>query len=56
VFVTPELAALIQRERDRDVARSQLVRAAALARACCDVPADLIQRLVRLVRPTPVAC
>jgi hypothetical protein len=56
MYTTPELANLLQFERDRQIADARLARLAACARACAQAPATLIERIVRLVRPAPVAC
>ena len=56
MFPTPELARMVQQERLRHIADFRLARIAAAARACCEAPATLIDRLIRLVRPVPAAC
>ena len=51
---TPELVALIQRERERDFEHDRLARIAACARACCNP--TRIDRLARALRGTSAAC
>ncbi len=56
MYTTPELANVIQRDRDRQIAESRRARLATCAAGCCGVSGNLIDRLVRLVRPAPIAC
>jgi hypothetical protein len=56
VYVTPELAALLIEERNRQAAESRMAWLAAQARACCAAPASLIDRVVRFLRPAPAGC
>ena len=51
---TPELVALIQREREQHIRQDQLARLAACVRACCQT--GLIDRLARALRGTPATC
>jgi hypothetical protein len=46
---SPELVALIQREREQDLEHVRLGRLAACARACCSP--SLADRLARVLRP-----
>jgi hypothetical protein len=54
VIVPPDFAALRQRERERDLARERLVRAAACYRSCCH-PTRL-DRVSRALRLAPASC
>jgi hypothetical protein len=56
MYASRDLAVLVQRERERSIAASQFARLATLARACCDAPVSLIQRLARRLRPATAAC
>ncbi len=56
MYVTPELAALLIEERNRQAAESRMAWLAAQARACCAAPASLIDRVVRFLRPAPAGC
>jgi hypothetical protein len=49
VNATPELVALIQREREQSIEHDQLARIAACARACCSP--SIADRLARVLRP-----
>ncbi len=49
---TPELIALIQLDRERDVTRSHLAELARAASRCCTRSIGLLARLVRAVRPS----
>ena len=51
---TPELVALIQRERELDIEHDRLVRIAGCARACCNP--SLGGRLARALRLAPATC
>ena len=51
---TPELVALVQREREEQIRGDSLARLAARVRACCSP--STFDRLVRAVRRTPAAC
>jgi hypothetical protein len=51
---SPELVAAIQVDRERHIAREQLARIAACARACCST--SLVDRLARALRLAPTAC
>jgi hypothetical protein len=51
---TPELVALVQRERESRIREDHLARLAACGRACCN-PSRL-DRLARALRGTPAAC
>ncbi|HEX5826328.1 MAG TPA: hypothetical protein VFY23_02325 [Candidatus Limnocylindrales bacterium] len=53
-MTTPELTAMIQQERERDIDRDRLARIAACARACCND--SLGARLSRALRLTPSGC
>ena len=53
MITTPELVALIQRERDRHIEHDRLARIAACGRACCSP--TLIGRLAHAVRGTSIA-
>jgi len=51
---TPELVALIQRDREQHIQRDHLARLAACANACCNP--SLINRLARALRGSPADC
>jgi hypothetical protein len=51
---TPELVALIQREREHHIRQDQLARLAACGRACCQT--GVVSRLARAMRGTPATC
>jgi len=53
-MTTPDLVALIQRERERDLEHDRMARIAACARACC--AASLIDRVARAMRLAPSGC
>jgi hypothetical protein len=54
MITTPELVALVQHERERNIEHDRLARVAACARACCHpTPID---RLARALRGTSAAC
>ena len=52
--VSPELVALVQREREDRIREDHLVRLATCARACCNP--TLIDRVARVLRGTPATC
>ena len=52
--VTPELVALVQRDRERAIEHDRLARLAACARACCSP--SVLHRLARSLRPAPTSC
>jgi hypothetical protein len=52
---SPEMVALVQRERVREADRSRLARIARFARRCCDAPASAIDQLARALRRPPAA-
>jgi hypothetical protein len=54
MITTPELVALVQRERERHIEHDRLARVAACARACCQP--TRIDRLARTLRGTSAAC
>jgi hypothetical protein len=54
MITTPELVALMQRERERHIEHDRLARIAACGRACCH-PTRL-DRLAHALRGTPAAC
>ncbi len=54
MITTPELVALIQRERELNIEHDRLVRIAGCMRACCDP--TLGDRLARALRLTPATC
>ena len=56
MYPSPELATALQRDRDRQVAKSRLARIAVCARACCAAPTGLLERFLRLARPAPDLC
>ena len=51
---TPELVALIQREREVHIREEHLARLARIAQSCCDP--TLLMRLARTLRGTPATC
>jgi hypothetical protein len=51
---SPELVALIQRDRERYIEHDHLARLAACVRACCSP--SVIDRLARALRLAPTAC
>jgi hypothetical protein len=51
---TPELVALVQRDREREIRQDHLARLALCVRACCNP--SVIDRLARALRGTPAAC
>ena len=51
---TPELVALLQLERERQIHEDHLVRVATCARACCNP--SLVDRLARALLGTPASC
>ena len=51
---TPELVALIQREREVHIREDHLARLAMCARSCCNP--TLLDRLARTLRGTPTIC
>jgi len=51
---TPELVALVQREREARIREDHLARLAACVRDCCDP--TLLDRLARALRGTPATC
>jgi hypothetical protein len=54
VSTSPELVALIQRERERHIEQDHLARVAACVRACCSP--SIIDRLASVLRPAPETC
>jgi hypothetical protein len=54
MITSPELVALMERERERHIERDRLARVAACARACCNP--TRIDRLARALRAAPAAC
>jgi hypothetical protein len=54
MYTTPELVALVQREREIRIREDHLARLAACVRACCSP--TLIDRVARALRGTPAAC
>ncbi len=55
-YVTTELTRALMADRQREVRGVALARAARLARACCEVSASLLARLVATIRRQPSAC
>jgi hypothetical protein len=51
---SPELVALIQRDRERLIEHDRLARVAACVRACCSP--SFIDRLARALRPAQTSC
>ena len=56
MHASPELVALIQRERERDIDRDTMARIAACVRACCSTSLSLTTRLARALRLSPSFC
>jgi hypothetical protein len=54
MITTPELVALMQRERERHIEHDRLARVAACARACCNP--TRFDRVARALRGAPGAC
>jgi|PlaIllAssembly_1097288.scaffolds.fasta_scaffold644442_2 hypothetical protein len=54
MITTPELVALMQRERERHIEHDRLARIAACGRACCHP--TRIDRLAHALRGTSAAC
>ena len=54
MHATPELVALIQREREQRIRHDHLARIAACVPECCEP--SRIHRLARALRGTPAAC
>ena len=53
---TPQYVALMHQERTHEIEQFRLAAIAARARACCTASVSLVQRIVRALRPAPVAC
>jgi hypothetical protein len=53
-MTSPELVALVQRDREREIRQDSLARFASCVRACCNP--SLIDRLARALRGTPADC
>lgn len=51
---TPELVAVIQRDRERTMEQDRLARLVERVKACCRP--SVIDRLARALRPAPTAC
>jgi hypothetical protein len=53
---SPEMVALVERDRAREAAQSRLARIARLARRCSAAPASFADRIERALRPSTQAC
>ena len=51
---SPELIALVQRDRERHLERDRVARIVACARACCST--SVADRVARALRLNPSAC
>ena len=51
---SPELIALVQRDRERHIERDRVARILACARACCST--SIVDRLSRALHLTPASC
>jgi hypothetical protein len=54
VNASPELVALIQRDRERQIKQDRLARIAACVKACCSP--SVVDRLARALRLAPTSC
>jgi hypothetical protein len=54
MLTTPELVAVVQRERDASAARSRVARLASRVRACCDP--SRVDRLARALHLRTASC
>ena len=51
---SPELIALVQRDRERHIEQDRVARILACARACCST--SLVDRVARALRLSPASC
>lgn len=53
-MTSPELVAMVQRDREREIRQDSLVHLPDRVRACCNP--SVIDRLARALRGTPATC